>query len=86
MRIAVKVVPRSSRDTVLGWKGDVLRVAVTAVPERGRANAAVVALISEALGVARTQVTIAVGHSSSRKLVQIDGLDEADVLGRLGHP
>ena len=80
----MKVVPRSSRDAVLGWKGDILRVAVTAAPERGRANAAVLALLCEAIGVPRSQVTIVLGHASSRKLVQIEGVEEAALRHLLG--
>ena len=84
MRISVKVVPRASRNAVLGWKGGDLRVAVTAAPERGRANAAVLALLAETLGVPRAGVTILTGETSARKRVEIEGLDEPEVRRRLG--
>ena len=83
MRITVKVVPRASRDAVLGWQEGLLRVAVTAAPERGRANQALEALLADVLGVPRRAVRVVAGHTSSRKLLEIDGLDEVTAHARL---
>jgi len=83
MRLSVKVVPRSSRDRVVGWMGDTLKVCVTAAPERGKANAAVVGVLSDALGVPRAAVRIVAGETSPRKTVEVDNLDEAEARRRL---
>lgn len=82
-KISVKVVPKASRDRIAGWVGDALKVCVTAPPERGKANAAVVALLAEALGMPRSAVRITAGETSPRKIVAIDGVDEKDMLSRL---
>ena len=50
-RLSLKVVPGSSRDEIVGWLGDSLKVKVKALPEKGRANEAVVALLAERLGI-----------------------------------
>ncbi len=84
MRVAVKVVPKASRDGVAGWLGDALKVCVTAPPERGKANAAVERVVADALGVPRDRVRVIAGHASPRKVVEIDGVEEADVRARLG--
>ena len=83
MRLSVKVVTKSSRDRVAGWMGDTLKVCVTAAPERGKANAAVVEVLSDALGVTRSAVRIVAGETSPRKTVEVDGLDEAEARRRL---
>jgi len=83
MRLSVKVVPRSSRDRVVGWMGDTLKVCVTAAPERGKANATVVGVLSDALGVPRAAVRIVAGETSPRKTVEVDNLDEAEARRRL---
>jgi len=83
MRISVKVVPKSSRNAVTGWVGETLKICVTAPPEKGKANAAVEAVLAEALGVARERVRLVSGHASPRKTVEIDGLDEKEVRRRL---
>jgi uncharacterized protein len=56
---------------------------VAAPPERGRANAALVELLAELLGVPRSHVRVVGGHGSRRKLVEIDGLDAETVAERL---
>ena len=83
MKLPVKVVPKSSRDRIVGWVGDALKICVTAPPEKGRANDAVEALLADALGLPKEQVRITAGLSSPRKSVQIDGLDDAEIRRRL---
>lgn len=77
--IGLKVVPRAASDDIVGWTGDVLKVRVTAPPQDGRANAAVEALLAEALGVKKRAVSIVTGHASAHKRVRIEGLDRAAV-------
>jgi uncharacterized protein YggU (UPF0235/DUF167 family) len=83
-KLKVKVVPGSSRDCIAGWLGDTLKVRVTAVAERGRANAAVEATLAEALGVPRASTRVVRGRASQRKVVEVVGLSEAEVHRRLG--
>lgn len=83
IRLRLKVVPGSSRTCIAGWLGDVLRVRVTAPPEHGKANAAVEALLREALALPAGHVRVAAGHSSPRKVVEIVGLAEAELRRRL---
>jgi len=82
--VSVKVVPRASRDAVVGWSGGVLRLRVRAPPQDGRANAAVVALLAAALGLRRSAVAISAGHGSAHKRVSVEGLTRAEVERRLG--
>jgi uncharacterized protein (TIGR00251 family) len=82
-RIDVKVTPRASRDEIIEWSEQGLRVRVRAAPERGRANEAVEALLAETLGISVKAVTVVVGHTSSRKIVEIKGLDAGEVGRRL---
>ena len=80
----VKVVPGASRDRVAGRYGDGIKVQVSAPPEGGKANQAVVEVIAAALGINSQQVRIARGHTQPRKVVEIAGMELADVLARLG--
>lgn len=78
-RLSVKVAAGSSADGIQGWLGDELKVRVTAAPERGKANAAVLEVLAEALGLRRQAIRIVSGHGSARKIVEIDGMTEAEV-------
>ena len=79
----VKVQPKASANKIAGFRDGILVVRVTAPPEKGRANAAVIALLADALGVAKTSVRITRGHNSREKLVAVDGLEAAEVEGTL---
>jgi uncharacterized protein (TIGR00251 family) len=83
IKLQVKAIPASSRDCVVGWLGNTLKVRVTAPAERGKANAAIETIIAEALGVPKTSAHVVAGTTSPRKVVEIIGLSEAEVYRRL---
>jgi uncharacterized protein YggU (UPF0235/DUF167 family) len=85
-RLELKVVPGATRAGIAGWLGDTLKVRVSEPPERGKANAAVEALLAKALDLPRDRVTITAGRASARKVVEIHGLSEAEVRARLEEP
>jgi uncharacterized protein (TIGR00251 family) len=72
LELAVKVVPGASRTEVAGPLGDRLKVRVAAPPEGGKANRALVRVLSQWLGV--RDVAIVAGHSSAEKTVRVSGL------------
>jgi uncharacterized protein (TIGR00251 family) len=82
LTIDVLVAPRASRAAVGPMVGDRLRVAVTAPPVDGEANAAVIEALAHAFGVRRAAVAIVRGERGRRKTVRIEGAT-ADTLQRL---
>lgn len=88
-RLPVRLQPGAAREGIDGWDVDaegrpVLKVRVRARPVEGEANAALVALVARTLGVPRRAVDLARGGQSRLKMLEIDGLDEAEVRARLG--
>lgn len=77
--LPVKVVPKASRDRIMGELSGMLKVSVSAAPERGAANEAVCKLIARGLGIRAGQVTVETGHASPRKTLRICGSDSASV-------
>ncbi|MBK7071197.1 MAG: YggU family protein [Myxococcales bacterium] len=75
----VLVQPRASRPKLGPIHGDRIKVAVTAPPVDGEANAAVIELVAKALGVARGAVAVTAGQASRRKTLAIRGVDLARV-------
>ena len=72
--IPVKVVPGSSRNRVVGVLGDSLKIATSAAPEKGKANAAVAKLLAEALGLDARSVELVSGPTNPRKEFRIVGM------------
>jgi uncharacterized protein (TIGR00251 family) len=79
-RIRIRVSPGAARAEIVGRHGDGWKVRVVAAPEDGRANEAVVRLLSGTLGSSRGDVEIVAGHSSRDKVVTLAGIgrDEID--------
>lgn len=87
VRFQVHVTPKSRANAidVTGSGADArIRVRVTAAPEEGKANEAVVALLAERLGLSRRALRVAGGASSRAKWIEADGLEEAELWRRLG--
>ena len=77
VRFTVRVQPRASRSEVVGAHGGALKVRLQAPPVDGAANAALVDLLAESLGVPRRAVRIVAGASSRSKTVDVDGVEQA---------
>ena len=84
-RLALRVVPRASRDVVVGYRMGALLVRVTAAPVEGAANEAIARVLSKRLGIATRAVRIVSGQGSKLKVVEIDGLEVAEVWRRVGY-
>lgn len=81
--VDILVQPRASREKVGPVHGDRIKVAVTAPPVDGEANAAVIALLARALDMPRSALEVAAGASSRRKTIRVSGLSADEVRARL---
>jgi len=82
LTVDIVVQPRASRPS-LTLHGDRLKVSVTAPPVDGKANAAVIDALAEALHIPRASIEIARGDTSRRKTVRIRGVTLAALLQAL---
>ncbi len=83
----MRLTPKASADRLLGVAADeagmpVLRAQVTAAPEDGKANAALVALLAKRWRLPKRSIAIAQGAANRRKVVSITG-EPAALLGRI---
>jgi uncharacterized protein YggU (UPF0235/DUF167 family) len=83
LRLLLSVAPGASRDELVGRHGEGWKARVTAAPERGRANDAVIALLARVLRIDRGSIRVVAGHAARRKVVEIAGLDEEEAGRRL---
>ena len=73
--IPVRVKPGARRTGVAGEHDGALRVNVTAAPEKGKANQAVIEVLARLLGVAKSSVELLSGATSSQKRFLVHGVD-----------
>jgi uncharacterized protein (TIGR00251 family) len=82
-RLTLRVAPGAKRSEVVGRHGSAWKVRVAAPPADGRANAAVVALVADALAVPKAAVTLVSGHGSRDKLLDVAGIGPDETERRL---
>ncbi len=70
--IAIKVVPKAHKNEIVGWEGDELKVRLRAVPEKGKANAALLKFLAEEWNLPAASLTLVSGESSRHKKVRIE--------------
>ncbi|MDH7600665.1 MAG: DUF167 domain-containing protein [Armatimonadota bacterium] len=82
--VKVRVIPRGSKNEIVGWRGDALCVKVTSPPLEGAANEALVKFLANVLQVRKSDVRIVNGERSREKLVAVSGLTAEEIRARLG--
>ncbi len=86
--MAVRLTPRAKADRVLGVAATaqgkrVIKAAVTAPPQVGRANEALLQLLARVWQLSRRDLAIVAGTTSRHKTVSVAG-DPQDLSDRLG--
>lgn len=91
VRLRLRVTPNAGLDRIDGFETrddgtTVLRVRVSAVPDKGKANAAVIAVLARALGVPKSNITLVAGDTARLKTLHIAGAASTLVpaLAKLG--
>ena len=83
VRLAVRVKPRAKTSRVVRAEGISIDVALAAPPVDGAANEELLRVLSATIGVTRSALAIVRGASSRRKVVEVHGVSEAEVVARL---
>ena len=81
--LSVRAQPNARRNGVLGEHAGALRLGVTAAPEKGRANKALVELLRDLLGVKRSQVELLSGETCHDKRFLVTGLSADELRSRI---
>jgi uncharacterized protein (TIGR00251 family) len=82
--LPVRAQPGARRAGIQGERNGALKVAVSAPPEDGRANEALVELLREELHLKRSQVELIAGQTSRDKRFLIRGITREELRARLG--
>lgn len=82
-RVRLRVAAGATRAGVVGRHGEAWKVRVTAAPEGGRANDAVVRLLADTLSLPREAVTLVSGHGARDKIVELEGIEPSQIERRL---
>lgn len=82
--LKVRVATKSSKNAIVGVRNGELLVSVTAVPENGKANEAIIKLLSKSLKCAKSKIELISGSKSKNKLFKIsEVLDFSELVKKL---
>ena len=81
---AVKIVPGSSRTAICGLLNGMVKIKISAAPEKGKANQCLLDFLSKRLDVKNKAVSIILGQINPVKQVQVLGISAETLLKRLG--
>ena len=81
--LPVRAQPGARKSRIVGEHAGSLKIAVSAPPEGGRANKALVEALSRVLGIKRSQIELASGETSRQKQFLVRGISEAQLRAAL---
>jgi uncharacterized protein (TIGR00251 family) len=81
--LPVRAQPGARKVGIVGEHAGSLKIAVTAPPEDGRANKALLEVLREALGLKRSQIELVSGQTSREKRFLVRGVEKAQLAGRI---
>lgn len=81
--LPVQAAPGARRNGIDGLRAGRLRVQVTQVPEKGKANSAIIDVLAEVLGISRSRIELCSAPSSAHKRFLISDLTPDEVRRRL---
>ena len=74
--ISVKVYPNASKNEIMGFVNEVLRIRISAPPVKGKANRELIAFLSRLSSINKDDISIIKGQTSRNKLISIKGLSQ----------
>ncbi len=75
--LSVKAQPGARKDEIVGQWADSLKIRVTAPPEKGKANEAIIKLLAEVLGLKKSAFKIVSGETSRDKKILVQGINRS---------
>jgi uncharacterized protein len=78
--LKVYLQPKSSKNEIVGPYRDGIKIKVTAPPIEGKANEALVRILSREFGISLSRIEIIKGHHSREKTLRISGVAPQEPL------
>jgi len=82
-RLEVYIQPRASKSEVAGMHDGIIKIRIAAPAVENAANEALIVFVAAALGVSKRSVRIVSGRTSRRKVLQIDGVTDEELVAKL---
>ena len=81
--LTIKVLPKASKNEIVGWENERLKIRLMAVPEKGEANQALVTFLSKVFDLPKKGIHLVKGEKSRIKQVEIEGISFEDLSEKI---
>jgi uncharacterized protein len=81
--LPVRAQPGARKNEIAGWHNGRLKVRVTQIPEKGKANQALSKVLAKTLGISRSQISLVSGETSREKVFLIRQVTAEDLSSRI---
>jgi uncharacterized protein (TIGR00251 family) len=81
--LAVKAQPGAGRNAIRGEQSGMLKVSVTQIAEKGKANKSLIEVLAKGLGLKRSQIELIAGETQSQKRFLIRGVSREELADRI---
>jgi uncharacterized protein len=81
--LPIRAHPGARRNEIRGVQDGMLKVSVTQAPEKGKANKAVIELLSKKLGLKKSQIELIAGETSHQKRFLLRGIKPDQLAERI---
>lgn len=84
-RISVRITPKAAKNAIVGWSEDehknkFLKVTVTTVPEKGKANEALITLLSKEWKISKSHIIIEKGETDRNKILSVPEIHLKNIM------
>jgi uncharacterized protein (TIGR00251 family) len=83
--LPVRAQPGTKRNAIVGEHDGALKIAVTAAPDKGKANDAIIAVLAKAFGLPKSNIELMSGPTSRQKKFLLRGVSVENALARFSH-
>ncbi|MBX9743994.1 MAG: DUF167 domain-containing protein [Chlamydiales bacterium] len=78
--IHIKVIPKSSKNEIVGWENNELKIRLRGVPEKGKANELLIEFLAKTLQIAKSQITLISGATNRHKRLMLHNIEKETFL------
>jgi len=82
-QLSLLVRPNSSKNSIVGWQEDRLKIKLKAFPEKGKANKELISFLAEKLNISKGNIKIISGETSNYKELSIEENKVSDIISKL---
>ncbi len=73
--LSVRVIPNAKHDEIAGWEHGFLKVRITSVPEKGKANRRLIQFFSKSFKIPKSKISVVKGKTHRNKIFLFKGVE-----------